>query len=666
MSLLVPLSFIVVAGINSGIGAYVLFYQLRGKPNRAFFVFSIGASAWIGGFGLLLATHQHIFIPVLLLGCTVMLLGLFWLAQVFPAPAPDRDLSMLWYLPFILGAYASLYPGAMIRQVIFAGSGAIPTQGPWFPYYALGFAAYTLFTVALLFTTYRKSATPERTRFQYFFLGTGLFVLATMLCDVVLPALGIFSLNFIGPLSSVVSLAATAYAIIRHELMDIRIVIQRSLVYSLLLGLIVSLYAVIITSISFFFQASGDAKAIIAGGITMIAGIFGAPLVERHFRKITDPIFFKDTYVYSAALEDLSTILNTNLNFRQLITQSMRELDRILRPSYIYFFHTDSDSWFSMSGRIRRSIGRRLERSDSRDTRVPVSSSEKMLGEFVLGPKRSGDPFTSEDQALLRTFAGQATVALQKAELYQELKEHTNKLEQKVEERTQHLRQMQDQQREFFDDMSHALQTPLTVLKSAVELLASGKAEHGTKVYKSMERGVDDLSRLIRNMLELSRIGTSSAEAAFETFDFSACVSRIVEYVGTVAHEQDIALTSSIEPGLLVHGDPKQIDEAVTNLLGNAVRYTKGCPRRLIQVSLSAGADTITLVIQDSGIGIAPEQLPLLFERFYRTEGGRERTKGFGLGLAIAKRIIASHEGSIDLKSGLGEGTTVTVRFPRP
>ncbi|CAN5741717.1 hypothetical protein BH11PAT2_BH11PAT2_00700 [soil metagenome] len=660
----IPILFLAVACINTSIGTYVLLHNPKGKVNQAFFVFSLGAALWIGGFSLLLMTRLDMYIPLLNLGGILLLGGLFRLARVFsntPLSVPG-----VLYLPLVCGAAIALYPGLLIQDVTFTVTKAIPIQGPYFPYYSAGFAIYTLASVTILAIAYRRATALETKRFQYFFLGIGVFIAATLLCDLILPAMGIFDLNFVGPLSSVISLCATAYAILRHRLMDIRIVIQRSLIYSMLLSLIVGFYVILAMGLDLVFTISEDIDGLIAGGITTLLSSFGIPFLLQFFRKITDPIFFKDGYSYAEALEKLSSILNLNINLHTLIAQSLVELDRVLHPKYLYFIYAQTEECFDCTGRISAENHPRLDQDGSQQYVLPIESGDHPLGEFILGPKRSGDTYSSEDHTLLRTFASQATVAIQKAELYQELLEHNDTLEQKVEDRTRHLQDMQVEQQVFFDDISHALQTPLTVLKSGVDLLTSGRATPDTKVYKSMEYSIDNLSQLIRNILDLSRIGTQALNVTSEIFNLSVCLSQILEYVGTVVHEQDISLSKDIEPSLCIRGNQKQIEEVITNLLSNAVRYTEGCFIRSIQVTLAAREDEIVLIVKDSGVGIAPTELKNLFGRFYRAETSRDHTKGYGLGLAIVKRIVTSHNGSVTVESELGIGTSFTVRFPRP
>jgi signal transduction histidine kinase len=661
---LVPFLFFVVACINTGIGVHVLLHAPLSKANQSFFIFSLGSGMWIGGFGLLLITHNSIFIPILNLGGVFLLAGLFRVSLLFSNVS--SRVPSLFYIPFVIGAGIALYPELLIQDVTYTAVGALPVQGPWFPFYSAGFAIYTVVSLGILITAYRRAVRTERKRLQYFFLGIGIFIGTTTVCDLILPALGIFDLNFAGPLSSVVSLVATGYAIVRHRLMDIRIIIQRSLIYSAVLGVIIGLYVALAMTMEYVFIASENIDGFIAGVVTTVCSSFGIPVLLQFFRRVTDPIFFKDSYNYAEALETLSVVLNSNLDESVLITQSLEVLQSILRPRYAYFVREKTKEWFDAGGVISPDSLPIVNRSDDRVCVVQVKADGHALGEYILGPKRSGDPYTEEDCTLLRTFASQAMVAFQKAELYQELRNQNETLEETVEERTRDVRKMVAQKSEEYDDISHALLTPLTVLKSAVELLKSGRAAPDTTVYVNMERSVDDLSNRARSLINLSRIGPAYAESTVELFDISACLSRIVEYVGTIAHEQDILLTKDIQTSLMVRGNQKQIEEVITNLLSNALRYTKESAVSSIHITLMKSGGTIILTVKDTGIGIAPDELKHLYDRFYRAENTRENTSGFGLGLAITKRIVNSHNGTIGIESALGIGTTITVRLPCP
>jgi len=404
---------------------------------------------------------------------------------------------------------------------------------------------------------------------------------------------------------------------------------------------------------------SDDAEDVVAAITTIAVGLYGIPYIERWFRRVSDPVFFKDTYIYSVALERLSDIL-CNIELSDLIILSLRELTTILKPHRAYFIYSISGDVYSLSGKENDPLS---SEELPKELRIPVQDNGEILGWFTLGSKRSGDRYTEDDERLLRTFATQATIAIQKAELYQKLKLHNEQLENKVLERTRHLALIQEQQREFFDDVSHALQTPLTVLKSGLELLSAERSSESMQIYSTLERSVDDLSRHIRDLLELARIDTRKEDELYRLFDLSALTSRTVEYVHIIAQAKDILFSTAIHPGINLRGDEHQVEELLINLLSNAIRYTETSPTRAIRLLITLDGSDVLIDIRDTGIGMSSDQMKYIYDRHYRSEPNG-RARGFGIGMAIVKRIVTRHGGSISLESNVGNGTRVIVRLP--
>ena len=161
--------------------------------------------------------------------------------------------------------------------------------------------------------------------------------------------------------------------------------------------------------------------------------------------------------------------------------------------------------------------------------------------------------------------------------------------------------------------------------------------------------------------MSLSRIEAEKHEIPTERIDFSALVERAAR--DAAGSERGNRLAFAIAPGLAVEGDAQQLEQLVRNLVDNALKY--GDPGEAVEVSASeAQGGEAVLTVADRGEGIAPEHLPHLTRRFYRTDPGRSRASGgTGLGLAIVKHVVERHRGKLDIASRRGEGTVVTVRL---
>ena len=225
---------------------------------------------------------------------------------------------------------------------------------------------------------------------------------------------------------------------------------------------------------------------------------------------------------------------------------------------------------------------------------------------------------------------------------------------------------MLDEQNRFIADASHELNTPLTSLRTMIEVnlrnkvLTLGKAKH---VLESSLEEIGELESLSTELIGLTRYQQSHGKQVFSEVPIPEIISEAREKVREEAREKRISITQSV-PDMKIRGDRKSLTELFVVLLDNAVKYSP--PRKRIVVSGKQEAGKITVSITDQGIGIAKEDLPHIFDRFYRADKSRtkQETPGYGLGLSIAKRIAELHKGEIRAESTVGEGTTFTVILP--
>ena len=227
-------------------------------------------------------------------------------------------------------------------------------------------------------------------------------------------------------------------------------------------------------------------------------------------------------------------------------------------------------------------------------------------------------------------------------------------------------------QRRFVADASHELRTPLTSLKGLAEILMIGAHGNDTRVIEqsagAMNSELDRLSRLVNDLLTLSRLDSTESAATPPTrrtrMDASAPLQAAVAQMRALAAGRDVDLTCNCADPLWIMGDAGQIKQVVLNLLDNAVRHTPAGGTVALRGAVDGGA--VRIEVQDTGSGIAAEDLPHIFERFYRGDASRSRATGnSGLGLAIVRALVEAHEGQIAVQSAPGAGTCFTIRLPR-
>lgn len=216
--------------------------------------------------------------------------------------------------------------------------------------------------------------------------------------------------------------------------------------------------------------------------------------------------------------------------------------------------------------------------------------------------------------------------------------------------------------RHFAADTSHQLQTPLTVIKNTIEDARQAQGDELPKLFDGLEQEVDDMSAVVADLQTLSLADADVGGTARADVDFSALCTEAVEIVTALGEAVDVNVHGEVSQGVHVSGDPVKLKQLVLNLGDNAVKYTRSGGRVVLRLHRENGQ--AVLQVADNGIGIAVDQLPRIFDRFYRVPTAPRDGRGSGLGLAIAKRIVEVHHGTIEVSSELGKGTQFTARLP--
>jgi len=223
------------------------------------------------------------------------------------------------------------------------------------------------------------------------------------------------------------------------------------------------------------------------------------------------------------------------------------------------------------------------------------------------------------------------------------------------------LEQLFTMQRRFLADVSHELRTPLTVIKGNVGLVRKIGADEES--LESIEHEVDRLTRMVGNLLLLAQAESGQVPFAMVPIELGEVLVEVYQQMKILAGERVSVKLEEIDQ-IVVSGDRDRLKQVMLNLLGNAVQYTP--PGGSVTLRLSRVDSQACLVVSDTGPGIPKDDLPHIFERFYRGEKSRHRSTqtGFGLGLSIAFWIVRNHNGNIEVASEEGKGTTFTVWLP--
>jgi signal transduction histidine kinase len=232
------------------------------------------------------------------------------------------------------------------------------------------------------------------------------------------------------------------------------------------------------------------------------------------------------------------------------------------------------------------------------------------------------------------------------------------------------LRQLQESERrrdELVANVSHELRTPLACIQGCVEALVDGVAATPDRQQECLSTITEELhylSRLVNDLLNLARASLGQLDMEIQPCDLREVARQTMAKFQPQAERQGVALEITDPPDLPpAQADPGRIAQVLTNLLDNALRHTP--PGGRIHLTLAGQGDHVFVTVEDTGTGIPREELPAVFERFYRADRSRNReTGGSGLGLAIVREIVHAHGGDVWIESELGQGTKIGFRLP--
>ena len=585
-------------------------------------------------------------------------------------------------------------------------NGVNPTPGPGILLFGINFIFPILAGFVEIIKKYRHSSGLEKLQLKYLLWGIilsfGLQILTNFIFVVVLK---FSNLVILGPIFSLFMVGCIFYAVVRHRLLEVRLVLIRSVIYSLLVISFAAFYAVDVLLINnYFFQLNIDGpRAIIFSLLALFIAITFQPL-KKLLEDATESVFFRNRYKSNEAVLQLTKIMASTLHQDALSQQSLQYLLKTLHISggafvlFKYVVLRDQKEYEvireglleakeypheiinelfyqkriliydeEQNGRIKH-----LLQSINASVALPLYDDTHDQGLLVLGEKKSGDPYTQQDINLLQIFGPEVSVAIQNTKSFDEIQRFNITLRNEVEKATkdlkianQRLKELDILKDEFVSVASHELRTPMTAIKSYLWMALDGRGGPLTEKQKYyIERGytsVDRLIKLVNDMLNISRIESGRLKMEMQAVNLDKLIEEVIEEMLPRAKELGINLLFDSKDALPpVLADPGKIREVLINLIGNSLKFTSSGGS--IVISLSLAGDMLETRIVDTGDGISAEELPRLFQKFGLLPGSyaaNQAVSGTGLGLYICRSLVELHEGKIWVKSdGKGKGTS--------
>jgi signal transduction histidine kinase len=477
-------------------------------------------------------------------------------------------------------------------------------------------------------------------------------------------------------------------------------------VYTVVTGLVIALYLVIVGSVGFLVPAgslrAGTTVSIVA---TLVAALLFSPIRMR-VQRFVDKTFFRVKYNYSIVIKKVAQTFLSAHSKDKVVDELLAEINTAIPVTKIAALGRDGDSqcftvigsqgmsdeeerllttpWdsplascrctetppFVRPGRARLDAAQELTddhvpKSSGIIVVIPVVLQQHLTGFLMAGGKRSGGRYTMEDVELLRGVAEEGFMTLERLRFQEGMI-----IEQTQRERAEELSRLKS---DFVSHVSHELRTPLASIRWSAENLLDGIPERPSPKIREYLLGIYDssqrLATMIENLLDLTRIEAGRIELNPERLVLLREVQRAISLLQPLAEMKTITLDIAMSEELWVEADKNHLQAILINLLDNAVKYSETETTITVGARVIAGEDgqpsQVATTILDRGTGIPEDTLSSIFNRFERAKSGKDRKeKGLGLGLHIVRRLVELHGGSISVESTPGIGSTFTVRLP--
>ncbi len=556
---------------------------------------------------------------------------------------------------------------------------------------------YLLLSFLALFLGYRKARfEEEKAQIKWvlfgLFLGMGPFIFLYQLPRVLLKK-PFLSEELVGVFYIFIPIAFS-FSIVRFKLMNIELVINRSLVYSILTMFTVSVYLISIQVVNRIFISSIAIQSTTVSLIGVLAAAAAFHPARRKIQDFVDKSFFRISYDYRKSIRSFSELAHNMTQQDQLLDLFLVGIQNTIPLEYlgIRVMSTTSEGievLLEMGGKKgledltskALSANQVLARRKGVSTEMGVDFSvedlitEKNLemiiplhfrtpflsGFLALGKKRSRTKYSRDDIELFLTMAEALTLNLERIYLQKEVI-----LERAEKEKLDELNRLKT---EFISNVSHEIRTPLSSIHSLSEILQQGKIKEKSKqeeLLSLMASECGRLSRLLHNILDHAKIDQKAMSYRLSKVNMCSLVGEIIELNEKRIKSLGFSVTWSIPRKVLwLDVDPDAIKQALTNLLDNAIKYS--LDRREIDIKLWEKDQGAEIYIQDKGIGIGDSEKEKIFDGFYRSgEAQVVNPKGAGIGLKIVKHIMEAHGGQVLVRSQKNKGSTFILIFPKP
>lgn len=729
---------LIVAVVNLWLGAFILLRSRQDKTKIFFGILAIIVGLWVfSNFILRIVANYFLQRFTFSIAALLPFFAILWLFY-FQGSLTKRKKVILWVLGFcsVIFFFLPLFGDIIVKTALpvydpFAGF----EPGRLFSLYVIYFSLFAFLPLFICADIWRRSKGIKREQIKYIFFGFLLFIITGTLFSLFLPLIGINKFSSLDCTFSIFFVCFSTYSITRYRLMDIKMIISRSIVFLLLSGIITGIFILVFAISALLFSNTFGANPYLIWIITSIIVVLGLDPLKKLLAKASDKIFFQGNIDYDAVLKEQTEVLAEELSVKNIISHIEKNLKKQLKLSKVtmrmyagsgYFLHAQEDKiieytvealnkrqavscpnladYFTKNQKIiifdelEKILEDSFENTEKEQLKkvyqemakfnagaiIPIYKNQQITAMLILGAKNSGDIFNSQDIKTLEILAPQLSAALYKASLYQEAQLFNLKLKSEIAKATKNLKVINKQlahanshlqdldlaKSEFMSITSHQLRTPLSGIMGYLSMILDGDYGKINKkqypVLKDVFEATLRLIRMVNLFLNISRIEAGRFNMLYSEIDLYDLLAQTKKEMQAAAEKKGLELVF-VRPEksiLKIQLDFDKIKDVLLNLIDNAIKYTDQGKVEIFAKAINA--NTVQIIIADTGMGVKKGEADKLFNKFVRGDGMMKiNPSGAGLGLFIAKKIVEGHHGRIWVESaGHGEGATFFVELP--
>lgn len=718
--LTLKLSLLLIAGIlNVLTGIVVLFKNAKKAKHVYFLILSLSLAGWVFGIAGFLFTHNAdiallwariYYLFPLLIACSLVLFVRAFIADVARFQLAEW-LSIVGLVG--IGGFLVADPGFITQSIVYHDWGKeVVLDMTSYIVYSIYLVACFVYALGYLLIASRHLQGYIKAQAQVFFLGFLLTSSLGVIFNLFLPGVGNYKLIWLGPLFTNFFIVSIAYSIIRQRMFDLRLVVARSVGYTLLVSVLAVIYVMGIFAMAQLFSTDKPSQKNFGPFVSALFVLMTAPAIKSFFDKVTNSLFYRDRYDPQAFLDQLNSTIVGNIEIGILLRHSAAVIEENLKaPAYLYVRESENsparivgtsrlsftkdelqivgDELATISEKtvITERLGEHYQELkkvlDKNDVAIISSlitsyaSSQEATAYLILGSKKSGNAYSKQDIRIIDIIADELLIAIQNALRFEEIQSFNITLQNRINDATsklkrsnEKLKEMDGTKDEFISMASHQLRTPLTSVKGYLSMVLEGDAGDITpsqhellnQAYISSQRMV----YLIADLLNVSRLKTGKFIINKTATNLVDMVESEIAQLTEVAKSRKLTLQFVRPDNVpLLMLDETKTRQVVMNFVDNAIYYTPAGGK--IKVEIRLDRSSIYFLVKDNGMGVPKDEQAHLFSKFYRAANAQQaRPDGTGLGLFMAKKVISEQGGTILFESSEGKGSTFGFKFDKP